>query len=100
MGITYQSSVMFVQDIAASRRFYEDLLGQEVDMDFGPNVGFKGGFALWQVDHAFQMIYEHAPERIERTGPPATTSTASGRAATRRASTSSVSPRPASFRRT
>jgi catechol 2,3-dioxygenase-like lactoylglutathione lyase family enzyme len=66
VSIVYQGSVIFVQDMAVSRRFYEDLLGQEVDMDFGPNVGFKGGFALWQVDHAFQMIHEHAPEN---TGP-------------------------------
>jgi catechol 2,3-dioxygenase-like lactoylglutathione lyase family enzyme len=68
MNVTYQSSVIFVQDIATSRHFYEELLGQEVEMDFGPNVGFRGGFALWQVDHAFQMIYEHAPGSVERQG--------------------------------
>lgn len=58
MTIQYQSSVIFVKDITASRHFYEGLLGQEVEMDFGPNVGFKGGFAIWQVDHASQMIFE------------------------------------------
>jgi catechol 2,3-dioxygenase-like lactoylglutathione lyase family enzyme len=68
MNVTYQSSVIFVQDIAASRHFYEELLGQEVEMDFGPNVGFGGGFALWQVDHAFQMIYERAPYAAQRLG--------------------------------
>jgi catechol 2,3-dioxygenase-like lactoylglutathione lyase family enzyme len=56
--IQFQSSVLFVQDIEASRYFYEKLLGQEVEMDFGPNVGFKGGFAIWQIDHASQMIFE------------------------------------------
>lgn len=68
MNITYQSFVIFVQDIAASRHFYEKLLGQEVEMDFGPSVSFKGGFALWQVDHAFQMIYERVPDAEERLG--------------------------------
>jgi catechol 2,3-dioxygenase-like lactoylglutathione lyase family enzyme len=68
MTITFQSSVIFVQDIAASRRFYEDLLGQEVEMDFGPSVEFRDGFALWQVDHAFQTIYECAPDTTERLG--------------------------------
>lgn len=58
MTIQYQSSVIFVKDIAASRHFYEKLLGQEVEMDFGPNVGFKGGFAVWQVDHAAEVIFE------------------------------------------
>jgi len=37
-------------------------------MDFGLNVGFKDGFALWQVDHAFQMILGHAPDSVERLG--------------------------------
>ena len=58
MLIQFQTSVLFVQKIEASRHFYEKLLGQEVEMDFGPNVAFKGGFAIWQIDHASQMIFE------------------------------------------
>jgi catechol 2,3-dioxygenase-like lactoylglutathione lyase family enzyme len=58
MTIQFQSSVFFVRDMQASRRFYEELLGQEVEMDFGANVGYKGGFALWQVGSAFEMIFE------------------------------------------
>lgn len=57
MTIQCQPPVIFVKDIATSRRFYEDLLEQKVLMDFGPCVSFEGGFALWQVDHAFQMIF-------------------------------------------
>lgn len=57
MTIKFQSSVIFVKDVEASRRFYEELLGQEVLMDHGPNVGFVGGFAIWQADHADQMIF-------------------------------------------
>ena len=68
MTIQYQSSVLFVRDIQASRRFYEDALGQKVLMDHGPNVVYKGGFAIWQVDHAFQMIFEHAPDGTEPLG--------------------------------
>jgi catechol 2,3-dioxygenase-like lactoylglutathione lyase family enzyme len=62
MDVSYQSPVIFVQDIAASRHFYEDLLGQQVELDHGPSVVFKGGFALWQVDHALQTIYERVPD--------------------------------------
>ncbi len=57
MAIKFESSVIFVKDIDVSRRFYEDLLEQKVAMDFGPNVGFESGFALWQVDHAYEMIF-------------------------------------------
>jgi catechol 2,3-dioxygenase-like lactoylglutathione lyase family enzyme len=57
MDITLVSSVLFVRDIQASRRFYEEVLGQQVLMDHGLNVGFKGGFALWQVDHAAETLF-------------------------------------------
>jgi catechol 2,3-dioxygenase-like lactoylglutathione lyase family enzyme len=66
MDTTYRSCVIFVQDIAASRRFYEELLGQAVEMDFGLSVDLQGGFALWQIDHAFQTIYERAPDAAEQ----------------------------------
>ena len=61
MEIAYQSAVIFVRDLPASRRFYEELLRQTVIMDHGPNIAFEGGFALWQVDHASQIIYGRAP---------------------------------------
>jgi catechol 2,3-dioxygenase-like lactoylglutathione lyase family enzyme len=68
MTIQFQSSVLFVRDIQASRRFYEELLGQEVEMDFGANVGYKGGFAIWQVDSAFEMIFERPADAEARLG--------------------------------
>jgi catechol 2,3-dioxygenase-like lactoylglutathione lyase family enzyme len=68
MTIQFQSSVLFVRDIQASRRFYEELLGQEVEMDFGANVGYKGGFAIWQVDSAFEMVFERPADAEARLG--------------------------------
>jgi catechol 2,3-dioxygenase-like lactoylglutathione lyase family enzyme len=63
MEINLVSSVLFVADMAVSRRFYEEILDQQVLMDHGPNVGYKGGFALWQQDHAGQMVFGgKAPE--------------------------------------
>ncbi|NDJ75992.1 MAG: glyoxalase [Chloroflexi bacterium] len=58
MTITYQSAVIFVQDMQTSRAFYEGLLDQQVEMDFGANVGYVGGLALWEAQHALQMIYD------------------------------------------
>jgi catechol 2,3-dioxygenase-like lactoylglutathione lyase family enzyme len=60
MTTQYKSSVLFVQDIKQSRDFYENLIGLEVEMDFGPNVGYVGGLAIWQVDHAHQTIFGQA----------------------------------------
>jgi catechol 2,3-dioxygenase-like lactoylglutathione lyase family enzyme len=67
MDAQFQSSVIFVQDIPTSRQFYEGLLGQQVLMDHGTNVGYVGGFALWQAEHAHQIIFER-PCQIKRLG--------------------------------
>ncbi len=68
MDTKFQSSVIFVKDIKASRQFYEGLLGQKVLMDHGPNVGFEGGFAIWQADHARQTIFGRSPGEASRLG--------------------------------
>jgi catechol 2,3-dioxygenase-like lactoylglutathione lyase family enzyme len=68
MGIRFQSSVTFVKDIKASRRFYEELLGQEVLMDHGENVAFTGGFAIHLAEHAHQIIFERAFEKDSELG--------------------------------
>ncbi len=57
MAAKFVSSVLFVKDIQASRHFYEAILGQKVEMDFGVNVGYVGGFAIWQGEHAEQIIF-------------------------------------------
>jgi catechol 2,3-dioxygenase-like lactoylglutathione lyase family enzyme len=57
LTIKYHSTVLFVRDIAASRYFYETLLGQRVSVDYGPNVGFEGGFGIWQIEHALDHVF-------------------------------------------
>jgi len=37
-----------VKDIETSKKFYQDLMGLEIDTDWGVNVAFKGGIALQQ----------------------------------------------------
>ena len=43
--------LLVVKDIASSRRFYEEVLGQEVKNDFGEDVVFKGAFAIHEAKH-------------------------------------------------
>ena len=62
MDIEFEGSVIFVKDVEASRRFYEDLLGQKVKEDFGRYVGYEGGFGIWEADFAHQLIYDEPPE--------------------------------------
>ena len=44
----YEGLCLSVKDVKASRKFYQDLLGLEIDSDWGVNVAFKGGIALQQ----------------------------------------------------
>lgn len=50
MDIRFTTSVLFVKNIQLCRDFYEKVLGQEVDYDFGTCVAYKSGIALWKPD--------------------------------------------------
>ncbi len=58
MDVRYISAVLFVRDMAVSRRFYEGIFGQQVDTDFGKNVGYASGLALWEAGVAHEIIYD------------------------------------------
>lgn len=58
MEIHFIGPVLFVKDIQAARRFYEEVLELKVDLDFGVNVGYQGGLGLWQEDHAAPIIFQ------------------------------------------
>jgi len=57
--IKYVSSVLFVEDITASRIFYEELLNQQVEIDYGVNIGYVGGLSIWRKDVAHQNIFRN-----------------------------------------
>jgi catechol 2,3-dioxygenase-like lactoylglutathione lyase family enzyme len=49
MELTNCSTALFVRDIEISKKFYIDILELSVDLDFGKNVIFKNGFAIWEI---------------------------------------------------
>jgi catechol 2,3-dioxygenase-like lactoylglutathione lyase family enzyme len=55
MEIRYVCPLITVQNIKKSREFYENILKQEVEIDHGENIAFKGGFAIHDIDH-FQNL--------------------------------------------
>lgn len=65
MSITFEGPAVFVADMARSRVFYETILEQAVLADHGPHVAFKGGFSLWQADHAVSVVYEGKKARSQ-----------------------------------
>jgi catechol 2,3-dioxygenase-like lactoylglutathione lyase family enzyme len=52
--LKFDAPLITVNDMARSRHFYEQLLGQIVKIDFGPNVTFEG-FSLHLKSH-FQSL--------------------------------------------
>ncbi len=44
--LKYSCALLVVADVAVSKRFYEQILGQTITLDIGENVAFEGGFAL------------------------------------------------------
>ncbi len=55
---TFSSAVLLVNDIKKSKYFYNIILGQKIIMDFGRNVGFEGGLAIWDRDYALDLIFK------------------------------------------
>lgn len=57
-NLVYHSCVLLVKDIERSKHFYSIVLGQQIIMDFGRNVSFEGGLAIWEREYALNMIFQ------------------------------------------
>lgn len=55
LAVKYICSLLTVLDIQKSKEFYENILNQEVELDHGENISFRGGFALHDREH-FKML--------------------------------------------
>lgn len=58
--LKFNTPLIVVNDVARSRHFYEQILGQKVKFDFGPNVPFEG-FAIHLKSH-FQSLLGDAAQ--------------------------------------
>lgn len=56
--LKYVCALVVVQDILVARNFYENLLGQKVESDFGENVTFEGDFAIHLEGHYKKLLGE------------------------------------------
>jgi catechol 2,3-dioxygenase-like lactoylglutathione lyase family enzyme len=52
----YHSVVLLVSDVAKSKKFYQDILNQKIENDFGRCIGFIGGFSIWEKSYAHKMM--------------------------------------------
>ena len=54
---SFHSTVLFVVDVEASKKFYTDVMGEEIELDLGPNVGFKSALAIWDGAYGRNVIF-------------------------------------------
>ena len=52
----YKMPLIVVKDMAVSRKFYEEVLNQKVEMDFGANITFEKAFSLQTKDSWVDFI--------------------------------------------
>ena len=57
--LKFDAPLIVVNDMARSRHFYEQLLGQKVKFDFGPNVPFEG-FSIHLKSHFQSLLGEES----------------------------------------
>lgn len=54
--LRFVGPLIAVEDIARSRRFYEELLGQKVKYDFGRDIAFEGDFSIHLRSHFQELL--------------------------------------------
>lgn len=59
----YVSPLLAVSDLEASKKFYQDIFDQEVDLDLGINISFNGGFAI---QYQFAELLGLDPDSVVR----------------------------------
>ncbi len=55
MKITLSSTVIITEDLEKMRSFYQDILHQEIEVDFGNCIGFKNGLSLWKLKEEYPI---------------------------------------------
>ena len=63
--LKFKCPLLAVTDLEKSIRFYEEVIGERVAMNFGENVQFEGGFALQEMKTWKSMIHN---AKVRRNG--------------------------------
>ncbi|MGE5380785.1 MAG: DUF4440 domain-containing protein [Methylocystaceae bacterium] len=57
LEIKFSASVLLVKEVDIARKFYEDILKQQVEADYGECVVYTGGFSIWDQEYAQKLIF-------------------------------------------
>ena len=57
---SFHSTVLFVSDVEVSKKFYTEVMEEEIELDLGINVGFKSALAIWDGKYGRNVIFGDA----------------------------------------
>lgn len=50
MDLKYSGLALFVKDIDKAKNFYSNILKLSIQFDFGKNIVYQGGMAIWEIN--------------------------------------------------
>ncbi len=55
MKIKFHSTVIMTEEFELMKSFYQNILQQEIEFDFGNCIGFKNGLSLWKLKEEYPI---------------------------------------------
>ena len=55
MKIQFHSTVILTDDFDKMKSFYQEILQQQIEFDFGNCIGFKNGLSLWKLKEEYPI---------------------------------------------
>jgi catechol 2,3-dioxygenase-like lactoylglutathione lyase family enzyme len=55
MEIKFHSTVIMTEEFEQMKSFYQNILQQEIEFDFGNCIGFKNGLSLWKLKEEYPI---------------------------------------------
>lgn len=55
MDIKFQSTVIITEQFKKMKSFYQEILQQKIEFDFGNCIGFKNGLSLWKLKEEYPI---------------------------------------------
>jgi catechol 2,3-dioxygenase-like lactoylglutathione lyase family enzyme len=56
MNLKFKNIILFVKDIDMSKRFYTELLEQEIYTQYGKIINFKSGISIWELSPELPVV--------------------------------------------
>jgi catechol 2,3-dioxygenase-like lactoylglutathione lyase family enzyme len=53
--IVFHSTVILTENFEKMKQFYQDVLKQDIEFDFGNCIGFKNGLSLWKLKEEYPI---------------------------------------------